>query len=276
MSTTRQSGDAARRGRARGPRPGRRPGRRAPSSAGSLATISGVATPPLDCITSSDRRRSRARRGPPTSALDVAAQDRADVGVHHRRRHAVGQAHLREDLGGDRQEEVRRELARPSSRASRSCSSLRVGVHEADGERLDAVVDQRPHRGLAAPASSSGVRTSPAASIRSRTGSRRVARHERRRRRRTCCRRGASRLRTPRRISSTSRKPSVVSSPVARAAAGQHRVRRDGGAVDDQVERGRGSSACSSSSSAAISRSPLQQPARRIAPACSATCAPSS
>ena len=122
--------------------------------------------------------------------LDVAAQHRADVGVHRRRRHALVQAHLREDLRGDRQEDVGRELADHVGDLA-LVGVVRVGVHEADRDRLGA-------RGRAAPAPRRGRRRGPgrSASCRRRrrarargaagSGARAAAA------RRTCCRRGAS------------------------------------------------------------------------------------
>ena len=104
--------------------------------------------------------------------LDVAAQHRADVGVHRRRRHALVQAHLREDLRGDRQEDVGRELADHVGDLA-LVGVVRVGVHEADGDRLGAEPTSSSCTAARAPSRSRSVRVVPAASTRSRTGSRR-------------------------------------------------------------------------------------------------------
>ena len=75
-------------------------------------------------------------------ALHIAADLRPDIGVHHRRRHALELAVLAQDLVRQRQIGVRQRLA--DHRAGRALVlGIGVGVQEADRDRLDAVGLQR-------------------------------------------------------------------------------------------------------------------------------------
>ena len=101
----------------------------------SVAT-SGVITPPFECmIERSPRKPTSPRLG--FEALHIAADLRPDIGVHHRRRHALELAILAQDLVRQREIGVGQRLADDLA-GDALVLGIDVGVQEADRDRLDA------------------------------------------------------------------------------------------------------------------------------------------
>ena len=121
------------------------PGPERSSVTGFCAAVSAEATPPFDIITCSFP-------GTPSSVerarepLEVAAGRRADERVHAGGREALELAELRKDVGARRDERtghlLRHDLGGPPL-----VLGVEVGEEEADGDRLDAGVLQRACRG---------------------------------------------------------------------------------------------------------------------------------
>ena len=156
------------------------------------------------------RARPRSRE-PFAEPRDVALHDRAEIGVHHRRRHSLEFAELGRDLVRDAGEGLGEFLAPGCARAISSCAGADEAVEEADRDRLAPGVTQRGarprgtpprpaasrpcRRGAPAPAPPGAGRATPASGGLS-----------------TCRSYRSGRFCRP--ISSRSRNPSVVISPV--------------------------------------------------------------
>ena len=105
----------------------------------------GVATPPLDCMISSvpaERELLEAAR----EGVQIARDDRPDVGVEHRRRRAVVVAHLRQQIARRRDVGAGHQLGDQVARAP-LVRGLGGRVHERDRDRLDALRRERLDRG---------------------------------------------------------------------------------------------------------------------------------
>ena len=206
-STSSCAGQRARRARRRR-RP--RPARRARSMRAWRAASRALVSPPLERMISGSGRPGRGRAlGEP---LEVAAQQRRQVGVDHGRRRALVLAEHAHELVRRRHVHARA-APRSTARATRALVlGVRVGVQQADGDRLDVARRAGARASSASASSSSGAQRRPRASQRSRDARSAAppgraapgrARHGR-----------YSSGRVWRAISSTSVKPSVVSSAV--------------------------------------------------------------
>ena len=178
-------------------------------SNGRSAASAKVIAPPPERVTSEEPSKpSLAERA--LEPAEVVGHPPAHERVDHRRRRALVLAVLAADLVRER------DLARRSRPRAARCAARQlvlavgVGVQEGDRDRRAALGLERLPRRRGRRRASIGVCTSPVANSRSRTGSR--------------SRRGTSgsgwrqnrsymSTRSPRRISSTSRKPSVASRP---------------------------------------------------------------
>ena len=138
LPSPRERGPAARR------RPRRRPGRRARSRRRPAPPRSAGATPPEDCITSGLGQPGLGRRL--AEPAEVAAEQRGEVGVDHRRRAALVLAEARQHLvrGGD----VDARAARSRRRAAIALlvGGVEVGEEQADRDRLGAASSRSARR----------------------------------------------------------------------------------------------------------------------------------
>ena len=89
----------------------------------SVAT-SGVITPPFERMIERSPRKPMLAEARDFRLLHVAADLRADIGVHHRGRHALELAILAQDLVRQRDDRRPAAPARTISPAMRSCSGL--------------------------------------------------------------------------------------------------------------------------------------------------------
>ena len=104
-----------------------------------------VVSPPFDCMSMTGVRTPALEAA--LERPEIAADDRLEVGVDHRGRGALVLLHLGQDVEADRGGQVGRQspddlLEQPLVRR------VGVGVEQADGDRLDALVEQAAHRAL--------------------------------------------------------------------------------------------------------------------------------
>ncbi len=112
-----------------------------------------------------ERRRDPALPEPPLEPLDVAADQRLHVGVERGRHRALVLAEDGEDLAGQRHRRAGVLRAQELARAA-LVGRVRVGVEEADRDRVDARGPERRAAARTAP-SSSGASSWPSTDIRS-------------------------------------------------------------------------------------------------------------
>ena len=108
---------------------------------GRLIAASGDITPPFDCMIARSPRKPACAE-PRLQIAHIAADLRADIGVHHRRRHALVLAILAQDLVRQR-DEAAGQRGLDDLAGDALVLGIGVGVEEAHRDRVDALGGER-------------------------------------------------------------------------------------------------------------------------------------